>query len=260
MTVEQVAAELLCSPSKVSRMETGSRAATLRDIRDLCDLYGVTDPAERARLSRLVTEGKEQGWWQPYGLDFATYVGLEAEASTLVDFRCTIVPGLLQTQAYARAMHEANVPEIPSERIEEYVQVRLTRQRLLTRDPPLRLVTILDEATLQRTVGGPTVMAGQLDRLIAAALAPNITIRVIANEAGAHTAMESNFSILEFNDNASSVVYVEGLVGRIYLERPQDISRYNEIFESLLEKALSSQGSIELMSGIMAQYKRRAVA
>jgi hypothetical protein len=241
-------------------METGSRAATARDIRDLCELYGVTDPAERARMTRLVTEAKEQGWWQPFGLDFATYVGLEAEATKLLDFRCTIVPGLLQTPAYARAMHQANVPEIPPERIEEYVRVRLTRQRLLTRDPPLRLVTVLDEATLQRAVGGPAVMAEQLGRLIEAALSPNITIRVIANEAGAHTAMESNFSILDFADNAPSVVYVEGLVGRIYLERPQDISRYAEIFESLLEKALTPQGSVELAADIMAQYKRRAAA
>jgi hypothetical protein len=257
MTVEQVAAELLCSSSKVSRMETGSRAATLRDLRDLCDLYDVTDPDERERMQRLATEGKEPGWWQPYELDFATYVGLEAEATTLTDFCCTTVPGLLQTSAYVRAMHKAGVPVIAPERIEEYVEVRLTRQRLLTRDPPLRLVTVLDEAMLLREVGGPAVMAEQLDRLMTAAEMPNITIRVIANKAGAHAAMESNFSILEFSGNTPSVVYVEGLVGRIYLERPQDIARYAEVFESLLGVALSRQASIELMSDIKTQYKKR---
>ena len=122
-TVDQVAEQLLCSPSKVSRMETGSRAATLRDVRDLCDLYEVTDPAERERLSKLATDGKQQGWWQPYELQFATYVGLEAEATTLIDFRCTTVPGLLQTAGYARAMHAAGTPEIAPERIEEYIEV-----------------------------------------------------------------------------------------------------------------------------------------
>jgi hypothetical protein len=259
MTIEQVADRLLCSPSKVSRMETGSRAATLRDVRDLCDLYEVTDPAERDRLARLATEGKQQGWWQPYELEFATYVGLEAEATTLIDFSCTIVPGLLQTPAYARAMHKTAVPEFAPERIEEYVEVRLTRQRLLTRDPPLRLVAVLDEAMLQRAVGGPAVMAEQLDRLMAAARMPNVTIRIIANAAGAHPAMESNFTILEFSNDAPSVVYVEGLVGYIYLERPQDITRYRGVFESLLKTALAPQESIELMSEIRAQYKNRAV-
>jgi hypothetical protein len=239
-------------------METGSRVATPRDIRDLCDLYEVTDPAERERMSRLASEGKEPGWWQPYELlDFATYVGLEAEAATLSDFCCTTVPGLLQTPAYARAMHKAGVPEIAPERIEEYIEVRLTRQRLLSRDPPLQFVAVLDEAMLLRAVGGPAVMAEQLDRLITAARMPNITIRVIANEAGAHAAMESNFSILEFSGNASSVVYVEGLVGRIYLERSQDIARYSEVFESLQRVALSQQTSIELMSDLKAQYKKR---
>jgi transcriptional regulator with XRE-family HTH domain len=260
MTVEQVAERLLCSPSKVSRMETGSRAATLRDVRDLCDLYEVTDPAERERLSKLATEGKQQGWWQPYELDFATYVGLEAEATTLADFRCTIVPGLLQTPAYARAMHAAGVPEIAPERIEEFIKVRATRQRLLTdRDPALRLTAVIDEAMLHRTVGGPEVMADQLDRLIEATRLPNVTIRVVSLEFGAHPAMDSNFNIIEFAGPASSVVYVEGLVGWMYLERPQDLARYREVFESLLTIALSPQESIELMSKIGARHRKRSV-
>jgi hypothetical protein len=240
-------------------METGSRAATLRDVRDLCDLYEVTDPAERERLAKLATEGKQQGWWQPYELDFATYVGLEAEAARLVDFRCTTVPGLLQTAGYARAMHAAGVPEIAPERIEEYIEVRLTRQRLLVeRNPPLQLTAVIDEAMLHRVVGGPAVMAEQLDRLVEAGRLPNVTIRVISLEFGAHPAMDSNFNILEFNA-ASSVVYVEGLVGWMYLERPQDLARYKVVFESLLAASLSPQDSTELMLKIGTQYKKRAV-
>jgi hypothetical protein len=241
-------------------METGSRGATLRDVRDLCDLYELTDPAERERLSKLATEGKQQGWWQPYELDFATYVGLEAEATTLADFRCTIVPGLLQTPAYARAMHAAGVPEFAPERIDEFIKVRATRQRLLTdRDPALRLTAVIDEAMLHRTVGGPEVMADQLDRLIEATRLPNVTIRVVPFEFGAHPAMDSNFNIIEFDGPTSSVVYVEGLVGWMYLERPQDLARYREVFESLLTIALSPQESIELMSKIGAQHRKRSV-
>jgi heme exporter protein D len=260
MTVEQVAEQLLCSPSKVSRMETGSRGATLRDVRDLCDLYEVKDSAERDRLAKLATEGKQQGWWQFYELGgFATYVGLEAEATTLIVFSCTIVPGLLQSPAYVRAMHKTFVPELPPERIEEFVEVRLTRQRLLTRDPPLRLVAVLDEAVLQRAVGGPAVMAEQLDLLLKAAQEPNITIRVIPNAAGAHPAMDSNFNILEFSNDAPQVVYVEGLVGYLYLERPQDITRYREIFENLLKISSTPQESIELISEMWTRYKNRAI-
>jgi hypothetical protein len=228
-------------------------------VRDLCDLYEVTDPAERERLAKLATEGKQQGWWQPYELDFATYVGLEAEARTLIDFRCTTVPGLLQTVGYARAMHAAGAPEIAPERIEEYIEVRLTRQRLLVeRNPPLQLIAVMDEAMLRRVVGGPAVMAEQLDRLVEAARLPNITIRVITLEFGAHPAMDSNFNILEF-DTAPSVVYVEGLVGWMYLERPQDLARYKVVFESLLAASLSPQDSTELMLEIGTQYKERAV-
>lgn len=255
MTVEQVATALLCSPSKVSRMETGSRAATPRDLRDLCDLYEVADSSERERMSRLASEAKQQGWWQSHELDFATYVGLEAEATTLFAFRCTIIPGLLQTPAYARAMHREAIPEVTAERIEEYIEVRLTRQRLLTRDPALRLVTVLDEAMLHRMVGGPEVMADQLSHLVSAARLPNITLRVIPNAVGAHPAMDSSFDILEFSGSAPSVVYVEGLAGWIYLERPQDLARYTQVFQRLLEIASSTQESVELISKVGVQYK-----
>src|SRR5438128_1913643 len=119
LTVEQVAERLLCSTSKVSRMETGHGVATPRDIRDLCDLYNVADQAERDRMMRLALESKQQGWWQSYDLDFDTYVGLEAEAIGLKYYQCTIVPGLLQTADYARAMLEVWVPKQPPERIDE---------------------------------------------------------------------------------------------------------------------------------------------
>jgi transcriptional regulator with XRE-family HTH domain len=101
LTVDQVAEVLMCSSSKVSRMETGQRGATLRDVRDLCDLYGVTDQTERDRLMSLAREAKQQGWWQPYDLPYSTYVGLEAEALTIKDFDSAVIPGLLQTVNYA---------------------------------------------------------------------------------------------------------------------------------------------------------------
>jgi transcriptional regulator with XRE-family HTH domain len=260
LTVDQVAAELLCSPSKVSRMETGQRGATARDIRDVCKIYGVTDLAHQDRLMRLAAAGKRQGWWQGYELDyFATYVGLEEDAIATRNFQSTTVPGLLQTEDYARAMHESGVPEFTPERIDQLIQVRLTRQQSLNRDPPLQLWTVLDEPVLHRLVGGYRVMWDQLQRMVEAAQLPNVTIQIIPFSAGAHPAMESSFDILEFGTIAPSLVYVEGLVGYMYLERPQDIQRYELVFERLRDIALSPQESIELIVETAERYNRTVV-
>jgi transcriptional regulator with XRE-family HTH domain len=256
LTIEQVASSLLCSTSKVSRMETGHVAATLRDIRDLCELYGITDEAERDRLRALAREGKQAGWWQSYDLDFSTYVGLEAEATALRYYQSTIVPGLLQTADYARAMLEVTIPKLTPARIGELLEVKLTRQRVLTRQPRLRLWAVLDEAALHRAVGGPAVMAVQLDRLIEAASNPDVTIQIVPYTAGAHPAMDSTFNILEFTGPVPSVVYVEGLLGWIYLDRPAEIDRYRQVFEYLCSLALSPKESIDLVAKVAGEYKR----
>ena len=261
LTVEQVAGRLLCSPSKVSRMETGQRGATARDVRDLCDLYGVTSPDERARMAKLAAEGKQQGWWQSYELDyFATFVGLEEAATAIKMYQSTTIPGLLQTPDYVRAMSGVLVPEVSAERTEELVEVKRRRQGRLSGEPPLPLSVILDEAVLHRTVGGPAAMARQLERLIEATGIYQVTIQVIPYSAGAHAAMDSTFTIMEFADAVlPTVVYVEGLVGWIYIERPQDVARYEQVFDRLSDSALSPQDSIELIGKVSANYLREGV-
>lgn len=257
LTVDQVAAELLCSPSKVSRLETGQRGATLRDIRDLCNLYGVTEAADRERLMTLAREGKQQGWWQSYDLDYATYVGLEEAAVALSYYQSSIVPGILQTRGYARAVHERGFQEYPPGRIDEHVDVRIHRQRLLTRDPPLQVSVVLDEAVLHREVGGPAVMSQQLQYLTEVAKLPSVTIQVIPFSAGAHPAMDSMFDILEFAGSTPSLVYVEGLMGWLYLERAPDISRYVRVFELLRSLARTPKESIELILEIQERHNDR---
>jgi transcriptional regulator with XRE-family HTH domain len=255
LTVEHVAERLLCSTSKVSRMETGQRGATLRDVRDLCEIYGVTDENRVAYLMELAREGKQQGWWQSYDLDYATYVGLEEAAVALSYYQSSIVPGILQTRGYARATHVGGWQEYPPGRIDEHVDVRIRRQRLLTRDPPLQVTVVLDEAVLHREVGGPAVMAEQLQHLTEMAKLPSVSIQVIPFTAGAHPAMDSMFDILEFEGSAAgSVVYVEGLMGWLYLERAPDISRYLRIFELLRSIALTPKESIELMLEVQARH------
>jgi transcriptional regulator with XRE-family HTH domain len=257
LTVEQVSELLLCSPSKVSRMETGHRGATLRDVRDLCQIYGLTDTSQVEYLMGLVREAKQQAWWQSYDLDYATYVGLEQAATTLSYYQSAIVPGLLQTVGYARAMHEGSMPaEFTPERADKLIEVRMRRQQVLTRDPPLQLRVVLDEAVLHRVVGGPGVMADQLRHFNAIAKRRNVTLQVIPFSTGAHPAMENMFNIIEFGDVAPSVVYVEGLMGWLFLERENDVRRYVQVFKYLCEVALDPKDTIELISEVGARYDR----
>jgi transcriptional regulator with XRE-family HTH domain len=258
LTVDQVAELLLCSPSKVSRMETGQRGATQRDIRDLCRIYGVAQEAQVASMMELAKEGKQQGWWQSYELDyFATYVGLEQAATWLCYYQSSIVPGLLQTPEYARAMHQGSLPaEFTTERADALIEVRLRRQQVLTtRDPLLRLEAIIDEAVLHRVVGSSGVMAAQLRHLVEVGNMPNVTLRAIPFGAGAHPAMDNMFNILEFGDVAPRVVYVEGLMGWLFIEKERDVARYEQILEHLREIALDPKETIDLISKIGAKYK-----
>ena len=256
LTVEQVATELLCSPSKVSRMETGQRGATQRDIRDLCDLYGVTDAAERDHLMTLAREGKQPGWWQSLSvpLPHKIYVGLEQEAASLSIFHSSVVPGLVQTADYTRAVHEIAVPRLEHSAIEERVKERNTRQQILNRDNPPQLEIVIDEAVLRRPMCGPVVMREQLSRLIKEAERPNLTVQVLPFDAGAHPALESNFTMLQFAGQTPTVIFVEGLAGTFYLERQQDVERYLLVLETLRSLALSPQDSARLVAEVRDAY------
>lgn len=256
LTVDQVAAELLCSPSKVSRMETGQRGATARDIRDLCQLYGVTGADEQERLMSLAREGKQQGWWQSFAvpLPHMTYVGLEQEATVMSIFQSSVVPGLLQVPDYIRAIHRNGIPRLDDSAIEERVEERKKRRQVLTKDAPPQMAVILDEAVLRRPLGGAAVMREQLTQLITETELPNVTIRVLPYAVGAHPALESNFTILEFAGQAPTIVYAEGLVGQIYLERQQDVDRYLLALEQLRGMALSPRDSTALIAKVRDSY------
>ena len=255
LTVEQVAESLLCSASKVSRMETGHGIATLRDVRDLCRIFDLTDPSQVAHLMELAREGKQQGWWQSHELDyFATYVDLEQAATVTSYFQSSIVPGLLQTPEYARAMYQGGLPaELTPERSDELINVRLRRQQILTGESPPRLHTVLDEAVLHRVVGGPATMAAQLRHLVKVANMPNVTLQLIPFKTGAHPGMDNMFNILEFGDLVPPIVYAEGLMGWLYIEREHEVARYQRVFEHLRSIALNPQESIELIFRIKSK-------
>ena len=256
LTVEQVAERLLCSPSKISRLETGARGASARDIRDLCDLYEMTG-AEREHLTALAKEGRDQAWWQPFDLPYATYVGLEAAAVLISDYEPGGVPALLQTPAYARAVHESAWPPLSPDVIEQRIESRRLRQDVLSREEPPHLKAVIDEAVLHRIVGGPIVMHEQLQWMIEANGMAQVDVRVLPYSAGSHPALDSTFVILEFAAPVPGVVYVDGLVGQIYLERPQDFDRYKEVFERLWELSLGAGESKKLTEKMRNEYAKK---
>jgi transcriptional regulator with XRE-family HTH domain len=253
LTVEQVAESLLCSPSRVSRMETGQRA-TARDVRDLCDLYEVNDSAERHRMMTLAVEGQQQAWWQPYGLSYENYVGLEAGALAISAFQSSVVHGLLHTADYARANHEGSMPRFSPERIEMQIEAKLIRQSILVRDNPPRLAVVLDEAALHRMIGGRQVMAVQMAKILEMSILPNVVVQVLPFVRGAHPAMESNFTILQLPDPTPGVVFVEGLIGSTYLDRSEDLKRYHEIFRKLQSIALSPEDTAGWIADLGHSY------
>ena len=213
---------------------------------------------------QLARESKQQGWWQSYDLPFGTptYVGLEAEAVRIREFDCGVVSGLLQTPDYVRALHLNPMPE-PSPRevtpdlVDQRVEVRLIRQQLLTRrtPPPLNFWAVLDEAVLHRVIGGPAVMQSQLQLVVDRMQMGNLTVQVLPFGAGAHPATGSSFSILEFSGDVPDIVYSEGLEGFMFMERPEEITMYDRVFERLSSMAMNQDQSAEFIMKLSKTYE-----
>jgi transcriptional regulator with XRE-family HTH domain len=245
LTVEDVAEKLLCSATKISRLETGVRRPSLRDVRDLCTLYDVDEPtsAEFMRLARAAREGT---WWTQYvDLKLDPYLGFEQDAIAITSFTTYFFPALLQTEEYTRAVIKAVAPKMDAKVFEQRVEVRMRRQEVLEKDSPPRYRVLLDEAVLHRKIGGPTVMAAQIEKVLDAVRREKVTVQIIPFDTGAYAAQDSNFIIFEFED--SSVAFVEGLAGNQYLERKDDISRYREALDYLRDSALSPRDSAAKM-------------
>ena len=260
LTAEQVAARLVISTSKVSRLETGQRGAGARDINDLCDLYEVDDE-QRQHLLELARRGKQRAWWQPLALPYSTYVGLEAEAQSISDFGLGFMPGLLQTADYARAIVRAAVPKWVPEVVEQRVQGRMVRQQLLQSENAPRFEAVVDESVLHRVVASPPVMRAQLERLLQLSELPNVTLRVIAYEAGALPAGNNKFIILGFTrPEVSNIVFIEGLTGDLYLEDPRDVEVYNLTFRTLVKLAASPDETHEIITDTIRGYRRGSAA
>lgn len=249
LTIDEVGDRLECSASKISRIETGHVGVTPRDVRDMLEVYGVDDD-ERDALVQLAREARKKGWWHAYNEVFTgAFVGLEADASFLHTHQALLIPGLLQTEAYTRAVIRAIRPDIGEADVDLRVRGRLSRQKLLTEEPsPPEYWAVLDQAVVERVVGGPEVMREQLKQLVELASLPHVTLQVVPFSAGAHAGMEAPFLILGFPEQADpDVVFVEYTTAGVYLEQPEDVHRYTLIFDHLRAAALKPDDTVELV-------------
>ncbi|MBL1109111.1 helix-turn-helix domain-containing protein [Streptomyces sp. 5-8] len=244
--------------SKVSRIETGSSGVKPADLRLLLDAYGVRDGHLRELLLMLAgaeDAGGRHRWWHAYrGVLPPTYrdfISLESQASAMRTLETTVVPGLLQTPEYARAVTRAAVKDLDEDGLDTLVEVRLARQDVLRSDPPLVLSAVLDEAVLRREVGGPGVMARQLERLMEAARLPQVRLQVLPYAAGAHIGLTGPFVIFSFPSTSDlDVVVLDQLTSSLYLERKEDLMAYSEAFSTLQFHALSPEDSLDYIAGI----------
>ena len=235
-------------------METGFRAGTVRDVRDLCDMYGVTEADKRDYLLDLARIGKQHSRWNLYEPPFSTYIELEAAADSIHCHHSAIIPGHVQTANYARAILDNWMVPAGPESVEERVVDRLNRQRWFSEPDPPEVSFIIGEEALHRLVGGPAVMRAQLERLIEVAELPNVTIRVIPYEAGAHLALDDSFVILGLTAPMDSIVYLETIFADLLFEHSQDVEKYQEAFARLGNVAATEEDSVARIAKIIREF------
>lgn len=245
LTRAEAGYHIRASESKISRLELGRVGFKLRDVADLLTRYGLTDGPERDNLLALVKQANAPGWWQPYGDVtpnwFARYLGLEATATLIRTYEAQFVPGLLQTEDYARAVVQLGYGGAAGGDVDRRVRLRMQRQEeVLHRPDPPKLWAVVDEAALHRPVGSAQVMRDQLDALIATVTkATNIRLQVIPLSVGGHAAAGGSFTILRFGKqpHLTDLVYIEHLTHAMYLERPEEVEVYFDAVNRLYVEA-----------------------
>jgi transcriptional regulator with XRE-family HTH domain len=256
MTLDQAARQLDMSKSNLSRIENAQIGIKPRDVRAALALYEVTG-ADAEAIIEIARGAQQRGWWQNYGdvlpQWFEFYVGLEAEASVIRTYEAESVPGLLQTEDYARAIYVLTAGEAE---VDRKVSARIQRQAVLHRDPPAELSVVLNEAVLVRPVGGAKVMSQQLDQVADLAQLPNVTVQVLPFEAGGHPAMTTPYVIVSFADAPDeSIVYLENLTNGQALEEPEHVRGYTMVHETLRDRALDPGDSIAMLRNASRNLK-----
>lgn len=258
--VEQIADNLELSPATIYRIEKGEGLKKEKDVRAMCDLYGANRD-RTAALMDLLTQSKTPGWWAPYDIpvDLGLYLALEQDADTIWWFEPGFIPGLLQTEDYARAAITEGSPGVGGDAIESKIRFRMERQLVLTREPvPPSLHVVIDEAVIRRTIGGPVVHAAQLDRLYQAAAMPNVSLGIVPFDAGFHPGLDTGaFELLKFPPDSDGQVYERptvyadgGYAGTKYTDSSEEIARYSAAFEAIQRRALSEGESRNMIKQV----------
>ncbi|WP_405899206.1 helix-turn-helix domain-containing protein [Streptomyces sp. NBC_00727] len=266
LTVRAAAAKLEWSEAKMWRIETGQTALRSLDVQAMCLVYGAPADLTQA-LMGLAKETKARGWWHAYGdlipEGFDVYVGLEEAASSLSMYESDIVPGLLQTEGYAREVIHTHIRDIGEAELDGRVRLRIDRQAMLTRvsDPPV-FRAVLGEAVLRRPVGGRDVMAQQLAHLVYVSEQPNISIRVVPFAAGMHAGVVTGpFVILRFPLTGEGfateppTVYADGYTGGLYLDKAREVQQYDGAFDDVWHASLDEQASRRLIGEVAGSYE-----
>ncbi|MFE4665274.1 helix-turn-helix transcriptional regulator [Streptomyces sp. NPDC056716] len=257
---EEVTEQTGISRTTLYRIESARVTPQPRTVIAILDTYRVGD-ADRSEILELAKGADTPGWLRPYHSDLreqlTAYIAFEAEASGVRNYQSLFIPGLLQTERYARAVIPGVWPSATTKDIDQHVQARMERQALLTKDNPLDFTVVIDEAALRRCVGGPAVMVEQMQRLQVAAKQPHIGVQIIPYAVGAHPGMPGSFSLLSFPAaDADEIVYIDGMAGDVFLESEADISLYTDTFSALRALALSPDDSLSLIATAMHDLTR----
>ncbi|MFG3410344.1 helix-turn-helix domain-containing protein [Streptomyces sp. NPDC048142] len=267
LTVRAASTALEWSDQKIWRIETGQTSMRSLDVEAMCRAYGA-DAELTKGLMGLAKETKNRGWWHAYGdvipEGFDLFIGLEGAAASLRQYIKDLVPGLVQTEDYARALIREGTHDVDRDEIERRVHVRMARQELLTRvTSPPTLQLALGEAVLRQPVGGGEVMARQLHRLAETMELPNVSLRVVPFATGLHYGLVSGpFTLLRFPVNGDGqpmeppTVYMEGFTGDLYLDKPQEIERYDQAFTSIWGAALDHKGTQDILRRAAKEFSR----
>jgi len=253
-TQEAVSRQFEWHAAKVTRIENARVPVTPRDVNDLLTLYRVADSDYRDALMTLARLARQRGWWTDYKdvMRPGNFVGMEADASSAKVWEPIVIPGMLQSEAYMRALIGTGPSHDPQAANDRRVELRKTRQRRLHGPSPLALWAIVDEAAVRRLIGGPAVMGEQWRRLIEMTRQPNVTLQILPYTAGEHAFLGGSVALLEFPDVAHlDVVYLEGLAGDYYEEQPSEVKRYRVEFERLSTRALTEEESVGMIQRLL---------
>lgn len=261
LSQEEVAHRVQYSKSKMTRLENAQSGITPRDLKDLLDVYGVKDPAERERIEKLAREARRKGWWTRYAnsIDsaYAAYIALESDASEIYDVETALIPGLLQTPSYTEAVIRMQDPEASQEAIDTQVMVRQERRKILARSTPPRLWMVLNEGILHHQVGSPEVLVEQLDFLLAASRETNISLQILPRESPLNVCLYGPFVIMSFpNTSEPEVIYTDTTKGTMYYEEPSDTEIHTALFRRLNVASCDEEKSRALIVRAMKETEK----